>query len=205
MGSREHRRAEERERQRDGILDVALRAFAAAGYAGTSMNDIASGSGHSVGHVYNVIGNKAAVFNAVMLREGNRLAKRINTADAAHADDPTEAIDEIIDAILDFFDDHREFFEIYLRHAAGIRANVERVFSPALAQLKKKTDNRIMRLFQRAADQGLTAALSPADMTIAFGELINGFIAAWAFAGYQGRISRKSKIIKHLLWKGIGA
>jgi len=205
MNSRERRRAAERERQQAEILGVALRAFAKPGYAGASMNDIAAQSGYSVGHIYNVIGNKAAVFDAVMLREGSLLADRMTAAIAEHPDDPEGAIDGVIDTVLDFFDNHRDFFEIYLRHAAGIRANVERVFSPALSELKKKTDNRIKRLFRQAADKGLTAELSTSDMAIAFSELINGFIAAWAAAGYQGRISRKSKVIKHLLWKGIRA
>ncbi len=202
---RERRRAAERERQQAEILDVALRAFARSGYAGTSMNDIAAESGFSVGHIYNVIGNKAAVFDAVMLRGGNLLADRITAADKAHGGDPARAIDEIIEAVLDFFDDNRDFFEVYLRHAAGISANIERVFSPALAELKKKMDKRIERLFRQAADKGLTAGLSPSDMRIAFSELIDGFIAAWAAAGYQGRIIRKSKVIKHLLWRGIRA
>lgn len=205
MSTRERRRTAERERQQAEILDVALGAFAKSGYAGASMNDIANESGYSVGHVYNVIGNKAAVFDAVMLRGGTLLADRMTAAIAEYPDDPEGAIDGVIDTVLDFFDNHRDFFEIYLRHAAGIRANVERVFSPALAELKKKMDNRIKRLFRQAADKGLTAELSPADMTIAFGELINGFIAAWAAAGYHGRISRKSKVIRQLLWKGIRA
>jgi AcrR family transcriptional regulator len=205
VSTRERRRAAERERQQGEILDVALGAFAESGYAGASMNDIANKSGYSVGHIYNVIGNKARVFDAVMLREGSLLADRIITVVAEHPDDPVGAINAIIDTVLDFFDNHRDFFEVYLRHAAGIRANVERVFSPALADLKTKTDNRIRRLFKQAADKGLTAEVAPSDMTIAFSELINGFIAAWATAGYQGRISRKSKVIKHMLWKGICA
>ncbi len=205
MNSRERRRAAERERQQAEILDVALGAFAESGYAGASMNDVASESGYSVGHIYNIIGNKAALFDAVMLRGGRQLADRMAAAIAKHPDDPEGAIDMVIDTTLDFFDNHRDFFEIYLRHAAGIRANVERVFSPAIAELKKKIDNRNKRLFRQAAEKGLTAELSPSDMTVGFSELISGFIAAWAAAGYPGRISRKSKVIKHLLWKGIRA
>ena len=61
------------------------------------------------------------------------------------------------------------------------------------------------RLFRQAADAGLTAELSPSDMRTALSELISGFLAAWAAAGYRGRVSRKAKVIKHLLWNGIRA
>lgn len=205
MDQRERRRAAERERQQAEILDVALKAFAGSGYAGASMSAIASDSGYSVGHIYNIVGNKAALFDAVMLSEGNLLVDRVVAVDEAHPEDPAAAIDGIIDAVLAFFDDHREFFEIYLQSAVGVSANIERVFSPAFADLKKKTDNRIKRLFRRAADKRLTSDISPNDMAVAFSELINGFIARWATAGYPGRISRKSKVIKQLLWTGIGA
>ena len=115
------------------------------------------------------------------------------------------AINEIIDTSLGFFDHHRDFFEIYLRHTAGMRANVERVFSPPLVELNRKMNNRVKRVFRQASEQGLTAGLSPSDMTTALSELTSGFIAAWATAGYPGRVSRKSKVIKHLLWNGIRA
>jgi len=205
MTRRELRRAAEQERQQSEVLDVALAAFAGSGYAGASMKAIAADSGYSVGHIYNLIGNKAALFDAVMLREGSLLYDRIAAAGKTHPDDPARAIDEIVDTSLDFFDHHRDFFEIYLRHAAGMRANVERVFSPPLVELNRKIDNRVKRLFREASEKGLTAELSPSDMTTALSELTSGFIAAWASAGYQGRISRKSRVIKHLLWNGIRA
>jgi AcrR family transcriptional regulator len=198
MTQREERRAAERDRQQAEILDVALGAFARAGYTGASMKDIAGASGYSVGHIYNLIGNKAALFDAVMLREGSLLHDTIIAAEAG-------AINEIIDTVFGFFDEHRDFFEIYLRHAAGMRANVERVFSPPLVELNRKLDDRIKRLFRQASREGLTGELSANDMATALGELTSGFIAAWATAGYQGRISRKSGVIKQLLWHGIGA
>jgi len=205
MTRRDQRRAEERERQQTEVLDVALGAFARSGYSGASMKDIATASGYSVGHIYNLIGNKAALFDAVMLREGSLLSDRIAEADESHPGDPAGAINEIIDTSLGFFDHHRDFFEIYLRHTAGMRANVERVFSPPLVELNRKMNNRVKRVFRQASEQGLTAGLSPSDMTTALSELTSGFIAAWATAGYPGRVSRKSKVIKHLLWNGIRA
>jgi len=205
MTQREQRRAADRERQAAEVLDVARSAFAGAGFSGASMKDIATESGYSVGHIYNLIGNKASLFDAVMLREGSRLADTIARAQAEHPDKPAAAIDAIIDSSLGFFDSHREFFEIYLRHAGGMRANVERVFSPQLVEIDRKIEKQMTRLFRQAAEAGLTAELSPSDMRTALSELISGFLAAWAAAGYRGRVSRKAKVIKHLLWNGIRA
>jgi len=71
------RRAAEQERQRNEIFRVALDAFAARGYEGTSMNEIAEASGYSVGHIYNIIGNKETLFERVMMRESTELVRLV--------------------------------------------------------------------------------------------------------------------------------
>jgi AcrR family transcriptional regulator len=204
MEKRRQRKAAERDRQRNDILDVALDTFAARGYQGTSMNEVAEEAGYSVGHIYNVIGNKEALFEAVMVREGTQLVDRVERIARKRKEQTAAAcIDELVDAILEFFDSHRAFFEIYLNEAGGMRANVERRFSKSLIDLKKRADNHVRRLFSTGRTEGLTTDVAPSDMTVAFGELINGFITTWATGGYRGRISRKARVIKHLLWKGI--
>jgi AcrR family transcriptional regulator len=205
MDQRDRRRAAQREKQQKEILDAALVAFAESGYRGASMDRIARAAGYSVGHVYNVFGNKEALFDAVLTREGTDLATLVNATIAAHRDDVRACINDLVDRTLAFFDSHREFFTIYLSQAGGIRANVERVFPPRLGELKRDTDRRVRGLFARAVREGLTVPLPPRDMAVAMAELVNGFVAAWAADGYRGRISGKAKVIKHMLWKGIGA
>lgn len=204
MDKREQRKAAERDRQKNEILDVARREFAAKGYERVLMNEIAENSGYSVGHIYNVIGNKDSLFEAVLMREGFQLAVMVETEIEAHKEKPVrECIDRLIDVVLEFFDSHREFFEIYLNETGGMRANIERRWAKPLCELKKQTDERVGQLFARAAREGALSDLAPADMTVAFSELINGFIAAWAVGGYPGNVSEKSDVIKHILWNGI--
>jgi len=201
---KEQRKAADRDRQKSEILDIARRDFAAKGYEGASMNEIAEGSGFSVGHIYNVIGNKDALFDAVMMREGIELAGLV-AASIESRENTSERgrVERLIDTVLEYFDSHREFFQIYLNETGGMRANIERRWARQLVELKKQTDIHVEEMFVRAAAEGLTADLAPTDMAIALSELINGFIAAWAAGGYAGKISDKSDVIKHILWHGI--
>jgi TetR/AcrR family transcriptional regulator len=204
IDKREQRKAAERDRQKNEILDVARREFAARGYEGVLMNEIAERSGYSVGHIYNVIGNKEALFDAVLVRDGIQLVALVEAEFAAHGRKPVrECIDGVIDTVMKFFDSHREFFEIYLNETGGMRANIERRWAKQLCEMKRQTDARVRELFARAAREGVIADLDPADMAVAFSELINGFIASWAAGGYTGNVSEKSDVIKHILWNGI--
>lgn len=200
------RRAAQRERQRNDILDEALLAFASRGYEHASMTEIASAAGCSVGHVYNVVGNKGELFEAAILRDGEEFERRIDAAIEEHRDESARAcIDDLIDVALEFFDSHREFFQIYLNEAGGVRSRVDRVFSAPLVGFDRRIARKVERQLRLAVRQGHAASLPAADMQIALSELINGFLAAWAQGGYRGRIARKARIIKHLLWKGIQA
>jgi AcrR family transcriptional regulator len=203
---KEARRTAERERQAGEILEVAAHSFASRGYGGASMNDIATAAGYSVGHIYNVVGNKESLFAAVLVRGAAELTRDVDATLARRQPGAADAcIDELIVTILRFFDLHRSFFQIYLNETGGMRVNVERRFPEGITQAKHDLDARVRALFARARREGHTADLSANDMLTAFSELINGFVAAWAAGGYRGRIADKSRVIRHLLWKGIRA
>ncbi len=204
MEKKEQRKAEQRERQKTEILDVALDVFAARGYDGASMNEMASESGYSVGHIYNVVGTKEALFDAVMIRESSKLTDGLGATIKSCRDGASrECIDRLIDAILEFFDDHRTFFQIYINETGGKRMQIERRFCNRLVEMKKATDKLLEKLFSKAILENAAVDYDPGDLVIVFSELINGFIAAWAADGYSGNISDKSSVIKHILWNGI--
>ena len=204
MGKREERKALERDRQRNDIFDAALEVLAREGFAGASMNEIAAISGYSVGHVYNVIGNKKTLFDEVVLREGRELTGLINDTLVSYRTRPAvSCVDALVDVILDFFDSHRAFFQIFLNEARGVHPGTEHQFSQNLVALKKEAGKDVRKLFARAAAEGDLADLDLNDASTYFLELIKGFIAAWALKGYRGRISKKAVVIKRLLWKGI--
>ena len=204
MDKREERRAIERNRQRNDIFDTALEVLAREGYAGTSMNEIAAISGYSVGHIYNIIGNKKTLFDEIVLREGEELTGRVNETLASHENSPAAVcIDALIDTVLIFVDSHREFFQIFLNETGGIHPGTAPKLSKTLAKLKREGGLNAKKLFARAVAEGEAKGLNPEDMATYFNGLIKGFIAAWALKGYRGRISEKATVIKRLLWKGI--
>jgi len=201
---RKERKAQERDWQRRKILDAALAAFAANGYVGASMNEIAEVSGFSVGHIYNIIGKKDAVFEEVVSRELDELFDMIDGVFQQHAKSPASVcIDNTIDATLTFFDSHQLFFQVYLNETDGKRISSKRLPSERLSQRLESSERRLRVLFRRAIDEGSVADLSPDDLATAFDEIIKGFVGAWAAGGYRGKISRKTKVIKQVLWHGI--
>lgn len=76
---------------RDELLDAAYEAIVAGGYDGLRMGDIATRTGVSRQTVYNEVGDKWSVLQAVITRETERFLTKVNEALAEHAD-PIDAL-----------------------------------------------------------------------------------------------------------------
>jgi len=86
------------EATRAALLDGATFLFAARGYAGTSLEDVASASQVTRGAVYHHFEGKQALFEAVLDAQESRAIARITAA--ATAADPLEATLQALDAFL---------------------------------------------------------------------------------------------------------
>lgn len=204
MEKKEIRKAEQRERQKNEILDVALEIFAAKTYDGASMNEIAAESGYSVGHIYNVVGTKEALFDEVMIRESAALSGELTRViDSCEGGNASGCINQLVDAILEFFDGRRDFFQIYINETGGKHSQIDRRFCGRLNEMKSFLDGLIADLFGKAIEQNSVGDFDPDDLVIVFSELVNGFVSRWASRGYPGKISEKSEVIKSFLWNGI--
>jgi AcrR family transcriptional regulator len=87
------------EATRAALLDEATTLFAGRGYAGTSLEEIASASQVTRGAVYHHFASKQALFEAVLSTQETQAIAAIMTA--ATADDPWDAATLALDAYLD--------------------------------------------------------------------------------------------------------
>ncbi len=66
--------------RRDELIQVAIDLFAAHGYAGTSIRDIANTTGHSVSNVYHYFENKEALWLAILEHSASGIPERLKKA-----------------------------------------------------------------------------------------------------------------------------
>lgn len=104
------------------ILDVATDLFAARGYDGVSIRDIAAAVGVNVATVHHHGGGKAQLYDAVFARifaaEAQALeavAARVRERLEESPQDVLAGLHEILDAFLDFVEEHPEVTFLWLR------------------------------------------------------------------------------------------
>ncbi len=206
---REARRAEERKLHRRQILDAALELFAHRGFAGTAVQEIAASAGFSVGHIYNLIGNKRALYDAVHDREHENLARVVEETIEEFSDRPAMVrLDRLVDATLGFIFERRFFIQIHQREL-DLKESMDIRLSAASRHKKKgfkdRVDGLVRDLLREGIEAGDIVELPVDDLQHVYEELISSFVARWAIDGFEGDVREKAPVIKHVLWNGLAA
>jgi len=101
---------------RDRILDAATDLFSAHGFEGISLRDIAAVVKLDVATVHHHAGSKAELYEAVFKRMFTAEADTLRAAAARAATEPgTKGLHTLLDAFLDFLDEHPEVTHLWLR------------------------------------------------------------------------------------------
>lgn len=96
------------------ILQAADDLFAARGYAGVSIRDIAERAGVAKGLVFYHFGSKAELFEQILEHYYQRHAAAL-AAGAAEGGDRRERLHHMLDAYLDFLEENRSYVQLVQR------------------------------------------------------------------------------------------
>jgi AcrR family transcriptional regulator len=112
------RREREKLQRRQAILDAAERVFAARGFHGASMDQIAQEAEFAPGTLYLYFKDKNQLYSALFLRKLTAMVEEIEEAGRS-VSDPLDGLHRAIRAQFEFNDRNREFFEVLMRHHPG--------------------------------------------------------------------------------------
>jgi AcrR family transcriptional regulator len=116
---------------RERILDAASAVFAEHGFAGARVDEIAARAGVNKAMLYYHIGDKTALYTAVLMRNFDRIDEILSTA-LATSQDPRQRLELFISAITEMTTRYPDHPRIILREIASGAANLPPV---ALARM----------------------------------------------------------------------
>ena len=140
------------EQQREVLLEAAIELFAANGYAGTSIRDIAKLTGRSVSNVYHYFEDKQALWLAILEHSIEGLPERLRDA-VENGQDSLDRFRRLVRAHLDDSVRHRREAKIFF-------IDEERL-SPAGKRINKRVQKEIYNIYfaelQRLQGESLLA------------------------------------------------
>lgn len=203
------RRATRKEREQrfrmDLVLEAAEAIFAAQGFQGAGMEDIARQAELSVGSLYNVFPGKEALFAAVIERRQDEF---LAGAEAAIAREPSAfgKLEQLVEFAFTYFERHEHVFQLYLSATSGFLWNIRRTLGESAFQRQLRLIDFISEICRQGmAKEGWPRA-DAGTLAWAVIALLNAFIARWVMTepreSLPARVREAQLIIRRLVAAG---
>jgi AcrR family transcriptional regulator len=140
------------ERTRNEILEIATREFAALGYAGASVDELAKRMRTTKRMIYYYFGSKEGLFIAVLERAYTAIRRAERTVDVDGLD-PASAIRRLAELTFDHHESHPEF--IRLVSIENIHRAEHVAKSKAIAELGSPAIDLLGRILERGRAEGI--------------------------------------------------
>jgi AcrR family transcriptional regulator len=139
--------------KRAAIIEAAEQIFASQGLHGARMEDVAAAAGVAVGTVYNHIGDRQALLDALIeTRQSEFLARLDEAARGASAQPFEQQLEAFVRAALEHSEKHRSLLTLLTN------ADINLVGGKARRSLRTEIARRAQKLLQRGVAQGAIMA-----------------------------------------------
>ena len=189
------RRAREKEAHRREILAAAERVFAAKGFDGSTMEEVAREAEFSVGALYNFFANKEVLWSQVIARIGQDFLAAFRRKTAAAAN-PLAAIEALIEVKLSFARDHAAILNVIMEVRPGARVMPDMAMSKSLLDLYDTYLDEATRLVKAAMVAGYLRKADPVHTTLMLEGAINTIKVFWMRRGMDLSLAEQVCLVK---------
>ncbi|QKW07056.1 TetR/AcrR family transcriptional regulator [Streptomyces sp. NA04227] len=180
--------------RRQQLLEIGRTVFAAKGFEGTSVEEIASRAGVSKPVVYEHFGGKEGLYAVVVDREMRALLDGVTgSLTAGH---PRELLEQAAFALLDYIEEHTDGFRILVRDSPVAQSTGS--FASLISDIATQVEDILGREFK---SRGFDAKLAPL-----YAQALVGMVALTGQWWLDVRKPKKAEVAAHLVnlaWHGL--
>jgi AcrR family transcriptional regulator len=180
--------------RREQLLDIGRSVFAAKGFDGTSVEEIAERAGVSKPVVYEHFGGKEGLYAVVVDREVRRLLERIEAA--LQGQHPRELLEQAAGALLDYVERDTDGFRILVRDSPV--ASTTGTFASLISDIATQVEHVLAAQFKTL---GYDAKLAPL-----YSQALVGMVALTGQWWLVARKPKRDEVAAHLVnlaWNGL--
>ncbi|MFD4632040.1 TetR/AcrR family transcriptional regulator [Streptomyces sp. NPDC058284] len=180
--------------RREQLLDIGRTLFAAKGFEGTSVEEIAAKAGVSKPVVYEHFGGKEGLYAVVVDREMRQLLDMVTGAlTAGH---PRELLEQAAFALLDYIDTYTDGFRILVRDSPVAQSTG--TFASLISDIATQVEDILGQEFK---GRGFDQKLAPL-----YAQALVGMVALTGQWWLDARKPKKAEVAAHLVnlaWHGL--
>jgi AcrR family transcriptional regulator len=202
----ETRRQRKYRQRREAIIEAARKVFERKGFAGASIEEIASEADFAKGSIYYYFANKGTLLEAVFGDETARVARRfreIATSDRI----PTKRLGRLIEESLDFYERNFALFRIVIApmgmETAKDGDGLQSLRARHLEMFQEER-NCLLAVIQDGQRTGaITDELDAEEASDLLRGLLNSEVARWDRRGRKGKLKSRSATILRIFLHGL--
>jgi len=160
------------------VLEAAEEVFAAHGFGGAAIEEIARRAGVAIATLYNLFGSKEAIFAALLEYRQRQFLHAVETSVEQGAD-PADRVRRFVAAVFRYFEAHQAAFRVYLSVTQGALWAIR----PSLGERTFARYREMVASLPRLIEAGMRAGAWPRDDA--------RLLAAAAMGSLNGLVTRR--------------
>lgn len=197
------RREREKLRQRQEVLDVALRLFSNKGYHNVSMHEIAKEAEFAIGTLYKFFRNKEDLYQALILQ----LSDRFHGALKAVISGDTEEIETLRAYVRvkgELFRNNVAAIRLYFAETRGVSFNMVAGLEKEIRKRHRATLSSLAGIFERGMNRKRFRRIAaPFHLATALDSIANAFLFLWLEDPQGQPYPEEPDTMLNILFKGL--
>ena len=163
--------------RRDEILESAQKLFAKKGFFKTTIQDIARESEFAIATLYHFFKSKEELYSALIGRKTENLFRSIQ--EASLNQHGIERIERIVHAVLEYFENDKDFFRLYVIERSGFEWNIRSELGETCHKMYLQYIEFLKSAIEESIKRGELKKMSSWDISFFLSGIINSFIFQW--------------------------
>ena len=203
MNQRSLRKTRELEWRRNDLLAAAECLFSKRGFFKTSMIEIAAAAEFAIGTVYQFFKSKEEIYISLVESKMEKFAELID-ARLATARSATEKIDAVIHTKLEYFEQNRDFFRIYVSEWSGFEWTLKSAFGERCWKRYQVQLDLVAGIIREGIRRGEFRSVDPDEAAFALHGMLNSTIYLWILQAKPSEsLATKSESIREMFLHGV--
>jgi AcrR family transcriptional regulator len=175
---RAERRLRELTLRRADVIAAALAVFAAKGFDGAQVAEIAAAAELSTKSLYALFSSKEKLYQEVIRSAAEAMRNTVQTR-VDSIEDPREQLLSLIDSLFSCFDEHEDLLQLYAHSTQGLPWKVRQSMGEPSLHIFQDFTSWVIGIASRAKQQGYLQALDPESVAVAIVGTVTTSAARW--------------------------
>lgn len=197
------RREREKLRQRQEMLDAAVKLFSKDGYHNVSMLKIAQEAEFAIGTLYKFFRNKEDLYKSIIIKQANTFHEELTAALAAK-DDVVEKLRNYINSKGSVFMNNVSVVRLYFAETRGASFNIKAGLDKEIREDYEQLMQELAKVFEAGIQQKRFQQIAdPYHLAVALESLTNTFLLLWLESPERHSYPEDPDVILDILCKSL--